>query len=407
MSIGEFRDKFAIVGAAVTPTARTHAKGYTGLMLEGWAARLAIEDAGLRREDIDGAVHTIFGSPHPPAQWDDAYTRVIGLKPNWYMTVARGGQMAHNGILLATQALSMGLCKYAIVSAGLPGWSFAHNGSGQAGVGLPFRGGMQHNGLETTGFRASIGATGTHGFLASRHMHEYGTTAEHLGSVAVTARQWACLNPEARFFDRPLTMEEYLAAPFLTWPYRKYDYCVHTDMGAAIVLTTADRARSTRKSPVYVKGLGLGDQARSQIWEHSQYTQTDGAFAVRTALHEAGVGIRDIDVAELYDCFTMEPILYMEDYGWCQKGEGGDFIASGATAPGGSIPMNTYGGLLSGMYLMDFGGVVEAVRQLRGECAERQVAGAELALTNGHGGEMIRPGMCSSHAVMVLGGSQS
>ena len=173
------------------------------------------------------------------------------------------------------------------------------------------------------------------------------------------------------------------------------------------LVTTADRARSGPKPPVYLKGLGFGDQARKQWWDKSNYTQVDGAFAAKQAFAEAGENIWSIDVAELYDCFTMEIIFYLEDYGYCKKGEAGEFLRSGATRPGGSFPINTHGGLLSGMYLFDFPNVVEATRQLRGEAGDRQVPNAHLALTNGHGGEMVEPFMCSSHATMILGNELS
>src|SRR5262245_15155836 len=128
------RDKYAIVGIGMTPTAREHAPNTSGLMLEAWAARVALEDAGLTRGDIDGAVHGMMASPHPPSQWTDAYSRVLGLKPNIYMNIARGGQAAHNGILLATQLLNLGLANYVMVSCGLPGYSATRERSGARGA---------------------------------------------------------------------------------------------------------------------------------------------------------------------------------------------------------------------------------------------------------------------------------
>jgi acetyl-CoA acetyltransferase len=406
---GGFRDCFAIAGVGLTPTARVGAPGMSGLMLEAWAARLAIEDAGLRREDIDGAVHTMMATPHPPAQWTDTYSRTLGLKPNFYLNVSRGGQAAHNGLILATQALALGLANYVIVSCGLPGRSASRAAPSEANannptsdVGVSMAEFITH-GLGVVGFDAGATAATVHGFFASRHMHEYGTTAEQLGAVALAMREWACRNPEARFHGVPATIEDYLRSPYIIEPLRRMDCCVQSDLGAALVVTTAERAADLRCPPVYLKGVGIGDQARDQWWEKSNYTQVDAGFAARTAFNTAGVTLDDIDVAEFYDCFTTEVVFYVEDYGLCAKGEGGEYVASGALAPGGAFPLNTYGGLLSGMYLFDYPGVVEAVRQLRGEAGERQIEGAELALTNGHGGEMIMPGMCSSHATMVLG----
>jgi acetyl-CoA acetyltransferase len=233
-------------------------------------------------------------------------------------------------------------------------------------------------------------------------MYEYGTTFEHLGHVALAARAWANLNPDACYYGKEWSMADYEASPWVVRPIRRMDCCIQCDLGASIIVTTAERARTLRRPPVYVKGMGFGDHARKQWWENSHYAQLDGAFALRQALETAGLSLADIDVAELNDPFTIEVLLHLEDYGWCAKGESGDFVASGAIGPGGSIPMNTYGGLLAGMYLFDFPAVVEAVTQLRGMAGQRQVHDAEVAVTNGHGGELLHPGMCSSHATMIL-----
>jgi acetyl-CoA acetyltransferase len=407
MTTHDFRDRFAIAGIGITPTSRSHAPGMSAMMLEAWAARIAIADAGLTRTDIDGAVHTMMGSPHPPAQWRDAYTRTLGLKPNFYLTVSRGGQAAHNGILLATQALALGLAEYVIVSCGLAGWSTSHQTAarsvpGAGTIGLSFAG-IKQFGLGNVGFDGAPAGAAIHGMMATRHMHEYGTTVEQLASVSIGRRKWAQLNPDARFYGRPADLGDYLAEPWVARPLRRMDCCVQSDLGAALVLTTSERAKSLRNPPVYIKGIGLGDHARAGWWDKTNYTTVDAAFAADHAFRLAGVTLDDIDVAELYDCFSTEVLIYMEDYGWCAKGEGGAFVASGATDPGGSIPVNTHGGLLSGMYLFDYPGVVEAVCQLRGHGGARQVAGAQIALTNGHGGEMVSPQMCAAHATMILG----
>lgn len=410
MQPGDFRDRYAIVGVGLTPTARSHAPGMSAVSLEAWGARLAIEDAGLGRGEIDGAIHTMMATPHPPAQWTDGFSRILGLQPNFYLSVHRGGQAAHNGLLLATQALRLGLAKYVVIACGLPamsGRSAATSFSDHtADLGVSMADFLT-TGLEIVGFDAGKSAATIHGFMASRHMYEYGTTAEQLGAVALAMRQWACLNPDARFYGHPATMADYLSSPFVVEPLRAMDCCVRSDLGGAIVVTTAERARDLPHAPIYIKGLGLGDQARKQWWEKTNYVQLDAAFAARDAFREAQVTWQDIDVAQWYDCFTTEVIFYAEDYGLCAKGEGGAYVESGALGPGGSFPVNTYGGLLSGMYLFDFPGVVEAVVQLRGDGGARQIPDAVLALTNGHGGEMVTPGMCSSHATMILGSTKS
>ena len=152
-----------------------------------------------------------------------------------------------------------------------------------------------------------------------------------------------------------------------------------------------------------IVGLGFGDHARQQWWDKTNYTQLDVAPAKEAAFKQAGIQLEDIDCAQFYDCFTAEVVFQIEDYGWCKKGQGGPFAAEGAMAPGGIIPVNTGGGMLSGYYLFDYTGLAEAVVQLRGEGGARQVKDAEIALVTGHGGEMVIPGMCSTHACAILG----
>ncbi|MBI4330941.1 MAG: hypothetical protein HY673_06650 [Chloroflexi bacterium] len=407
MAPNNVRDRYAIVGVGMTPTARTHAPGVFNMTLEAWAARLAIEDAGLRREDIDGAVHGWPASPHPVALWKDSYSRELGLKPGFYMNIQRGGQVAHNGILLAMRALATGQATCVIMACGVSGASGWPGAPGQQAAersitGLPRRF-TQDLGAGRTGLDAVPGEVASQAFYAARHMHEYGTTHEHLGAVALAARAWAQKNPGARYYGQPATMEDYLHSPWTVYPLRDMDCSVFSDLGCALIVTTADRSRNLRRKPVYIKGIGIGDQSHDQWWNKASFTQTAGAHARRQAFEQAGVDLSDIDLTELYDSSTIEVILYMEDYGWCKKGDGGPFVASGAIAPGGSIPVNTHGGFLAGMFDFDLPAVIEAVYQLRGEAGERQVKQAEIALTNGNGGEMLGPGMSSSHAAMVLG----
>jgi acetyl-CoA acetyltransferase len=219
--------------------------------------------------------------------------------------------------------------------------------------------------------------------------------------VAVSIRQWACNNPLAQMYKRPLTLEEYLKSPFLIWPYRKFDFCLISDAAAAIVLTTADRAKDLRRPPVYVSGIGFGEAGAQNWWEKTSYTHLGVRTAKEAAFRQAGIELQDIDLAQFYDCFTAEVLLQLEDYGWCQKGEGGPFVQDGHIAPGGDTPVNTGGGMLSGFYLIDFTGLSEAVMQLRREAGERQIKDAEICLVTGHGGEILEP-MCPIHSTLIL-----
>lgn len=232
---------------------------------------------------------------------------------------------------------------------------------------------------------------------AARHMHQYGTTREQLADVAVAARQWAQLNPVA-FARGPLTREDVLSARMISDPLTKLDCCLVTDGGGAVVLTSADRARDLRGDPVYLLGVGEATSHRS-ISEMPDLTVTAATESGARAFAMAGLGPQDVDVVELYDAFTINPVLFLEDLGFCAKGEGGSFVAEGRIAPGGELPVNTNGGGLSychpGMYGIFT--VIEAVRQLRGECGARQVEGADVALAHGNGGVL------SSQVTAVFG----
>jgi acetyl-CoA acetyltransferase len=237
----------------------------------------------------------------------------------------------------------------------------------------------------------------SYALAASRHMAQYGTTSEQLAQLAVDARRWAAMNPRARHRD-PLTVDDVLASPVLASPLHQLDCCLVTDGAGAYVLTSAERARDLARPPVYV----LGAATSTSHWiisEMPDLTVTPGAVSGPNAFAMAGVAPSDVDVLMAYDSFTITALLHLEDLGFCAKGEGGAFAQDGRTGPGGALPMNTNGGGLSythpgqyGMFLL-----VEAARQLRGECGERQVRDAELAVAHGCGGFL------SATATVVLG----
>jgi acetyl-CoA acetyltransferase len=232
---------------------------------------------------------------------------------------------------------------------------------------------------------------------ASRHMHEYGTTREQLAEVAVAAREWAKLNPKA-FKRDDLAVEDVLASRMISSPLSLLDCCLVTDGGGALVVTSAERGKDLRKAPVYLLGAGEAHWHRN-ISQMPDLTVTAAAESGLRAYEMAGVRPEDVDVAMLYDAFTINTILFLEDLGFCEKGEGGTFLEGGRIAPGGELAVNTNGGGLSynhpGMYGLLL--LIEAVRQLRGECGERQVEGAEVALAHGNGGVL------SSQVTAVLG----
>jgi acetyl-CoA acetyltransferase len=234
-------------------------------------------------------------------------------------------------------------------------------------------------------------------------MAVYGTTSEQLGAISVQQRAWACRNPEAKMYGRPITLEDHQNSPLVVEPYHLLDISQVSDGAIAFILTTRERAADLQKPVVSVLGQGFGEVAAELWWEKKNFTEMAVANAKKQAFEEAGITLDDIDVAQLYDCFTAEVLFQLEDYGWAKKGEGGPFVAQGNIGPGGSIPVNTSGGLLSCYHLGDLTGMAEAIRQVRGEAGERQVPDCEVALTTGHGGELVSPGMCSIHTTTLLG----
>jgi acetyl-CoA acetyltransferase len=220
---------------------------------------------------------------------------------------------------------------------------------------------------------------------ATRHMAEYGTTAEQLAQIAVSTRDWATMNPRARYQD-PITVDDVLASPLQCSPLHLLDCCLVTDGAGAFVMTSAERARDLAKAPAYVLGAGTCHD-HLMISQMPDLTTTPGQVSGANAFAMAGIKPPDVDLLMGYDSFTITALLHLEDLGFCPKGEGGPFVADGRTGPGGSLPMNTNGGGLSythpGMYGMFL--IAEAVRQLRGECGPRQVPGTEVAVAHGSG----------------------
>jgi acetyl-CoA acetyltransferase len=374
------RGKAAIVGAAESDLGEV-GPGFTPLDLIGQATERALVDAGLNKEDVDG----LFGASAYYAMATVSAGEYLGIRPRYSDATNMGGSSFVSHLLHAAAALEAGLCEVALVSYA----STQRSGGGFRGLSEP------PNPYETPyGPRYPVSM---YALAASRHMHEYGTTRAQLAEVAVAAREWAKLNPKA-FLRDDLTVEDVLASRMVSSPLSILDCCLVTDGGGALLVTSAERAKDLRKPPVYLLGVGEAHWHRN-ISQMPDLTVTAATDSGRRAYEMAGVGPEDVDVAMLYDAFTINPILFLEDLGFCEKGEGGTFVEGGRIAPGGELPVNTNGGGLSynhpGMYGLLL--VIEAVRQLRGECGERQVEGAAVALAHGSGGVL------SSQVTAVLG----
>jgi acetyl-CoA acetyltransferase len=302
-----------------------------------------------------------------------------------------GGSSFVEHLLPAMLALDAGLCNAVLVCYG----STQRSGAVDRSVIAAARKALDPQPYEHPYGPAAPGPS--YALAAARHMHQYGTTREQLAEVAVAARKWAQLNPEAQMRD-PLTIEQVLAARMVADPLTVRDCCLVTDGAGAFVMTRADRARALAKAPIHVLGNATAVWHR-QISSLPDLTLTAATDSGRRAFEMAGITANDADVVELYDAFRINTILFLEDLGFCPKGEGGRFVADGAIAPGGRLPVNTNGGGLScvhpGMYGIFI--IIEAVRQWRGECGARQVNDARIAVVNGNGGVL------SSQSTAVLG----
>ena len=370
----------AIVGAAESDLGVV-GPGFTPLDLIGQATRRALDDAGLEKGDIDG----LFGASAYYQMSTLSVGEYLGVRPRYSDGTNMGGSSFVSHLLHATAAIEAGFCDVALVTYG----STQRSDGGFRGVSDP-----------PNPFEAPYSPrypTSMYALAASRHMHEYGTTREQLAEVAISARAWAKLNPKA-FKRDDLTVDDVLGSPMISSPLTVRDCCLVTDGGGALIVTSAERARNLRKPPVYLLGAGEAHFHRN-ISEMPDFTTTAAAESGARAFEMAGLGPAEVDVAMLYDAFTINVVLFLEDLGFCGKGEGGDFVSGGRIAPGGDLAVNTNGGGLSynhpGMYGLLL--LIEAVRQLRGECEDRQVADAKVALAHGNGGVL------SSQVTALLG----
>ena len=370
----------AIVGAAESDLGHV-ANGLNPIDLMAQGIARAAEDAGLKLRDIDGLLCATTQSRTSGLNLSE----YLGISPRFIDTTILGGSSFMFHVAHAVAALQLGLCEVAAIAYG----------STQRSVGRRQASVREINPFETP-YRPFLPST-AYALAASRHMHLFGTTREQMAEVAVAARQWALLNPAA-WEKKPLSVEEVLNARMVSYPFTVRDICLVTDGGGAIILTSPERARSLKKPPVYVLGCGQAI-THANISSMPDLTVTGAAQSGRDAYAMAGLAAKDIDVVELYDAFTINTILFLEDLGFCAKGEGGQFVTGGRIAPGGALPVNTNGGGLSychpGMYGLFL--LIEAVRQLRGECGARQVPDAETAIAHGNGGVL------SSQSTIILG----
>jgi acetyl-CoA acetyltransferase len=380
------RGNAAVVGVAdaASPTGELDTRG-TDLELDMIIE--ALDDAGLSVGDVDGVCY---------AQNPVGLAETLGIHPRFVDGTVVGGSSYEIHLEHAAAAISAGLCEVVVgVYASTPRSDRRRRSGGGPGEGRgrPRMGPMAEWEMPY-GLPQPIGA---YALAASRHMAEYGTTSEQLAQISVSTREWASRNPKARFQD-PITIDDVLSSPMQVSPLHRLDCCLVTDGAGAFVVTSAERARDLPKDPVYVLGAATCTD-HQMISEMPDLATSSASVCGPAAFEMAGVKPGDVDVVMLYDAFTITTLMYLEDLGFCGKGEGGAFVEDGKLGPGGELPTNTNGGGLSythpGMYGMFL--IVEAVRQLRGEGEKRQVPEAKVSVAHGNGGVL------STQATVLLG----
>lgn len=367
------RDRAAITGIGATEFSGDSGMSVAKLALT--ACRAAVDDAGLVRDDIDGLV-TFHDNDSSPVR--DVAT-ALGLPAlRWWSDTLCGGNWACAAVAQAAMAVATGMANHVLVYRAM---------NGRSGHRLGRFGGARTDGAYQ--FLAPYGF-GTpaqiFGMFARRHMHEFGTTKEDLGHVAITLREHAARNERAVARD-PLTMSTYLRARVIADPFSLYDCCRETDGAVALVVSAAETAADLRHRPVYVHAAvhGAGNAPRLPFDRWSDFSASCFPRLADELFAKAACERADVDVALLYDAFTFEVIHQLEEIGFCGRGEGGGFVREGNIRLGGRLPVNTHGGLLSEGYIHGLNHSVEAVTQLRGDGGARQVDGAELALVTAYG----------------------
>lgn len=381
------KGKCAIAGLGVTAMGKIYGPSTTDFAIE--AVQLALNDAGLQKTDIDGLLINANISSEMGVQLQVA----MGLENLSLLNVMNAyGSTAGTMLQYAAMAIENGLASTVVlVYADAPlkpdkGAGASYGGSGR-------RLNSMSSLLSAYGY---YGANTGYALATRRHMHLFGTTSAQLGAIAVAQRQWALMNPWAQM-RKPLTLQEHQQSRYIVEPLHLFDCCLVSNGGIAVIVTSAERARNLRQPPVYILGLGQGAPGGTGRADREPGIYTGAKQSGEIALRMAGIERKDIDILELYDCYTYTVLVTLEDYGFCAKGEGGAFVEDGKLGPGGSLPTNTGGGELSAYYMWGFTPLSEGIVQIRGQGGERQLEKHDLALVSGNGG------ILNYHSTTILG----
>lgn len=368
-------EKGAITGIGETRYSRNSGRSVTSQQME--ASLIAIRDAGLSPKDIDGVIPYATGDTVA----EDFITN-LGLPDlRFSATTPLGGASAVASVQAAVCAVACGVARHVLIPIGRNGSSGVGGRIGDRVQQLPqFR--------VVGEFEMPMGQIAPaqlYAHMARRHMELYGTRSEQLAEIAITIRNHAMLNDNA-MMQKPMSLEDHQNSRMIADPLRLFDCCLESDGAAAVIVSAAERAKDMARPPVYIMGIAEGHpDSPSAITQRPDMTTLGTAKAAPRAFEMAGVSHRDIDVAEIYDCFTYIVLCQLEDLGFCKKGEGGAFVENGRIALGGELPVNTHGGLLSQAHMLGLNHVVELVKQLRGEAGRAQVEDAKIGLVTGYG----------------------
>ena len=393
----EMKGKTAITGLGVTEMGRIY--GHSSAWFAAEAVRLAVEDAGLRKDEIDGLLVNQGVAPLPGMGGIDLQNHLGLTNLRLLASMNVGGATAGSMVQYAALAIAQGMANHVVcVFADAP---LREGRSGGAAYGGGGGGQYQPRGM--SGLYTAFGMFGInaqYALAARRHMGMYGTTNDHFGAIAVAQRQWATMNPSAQQRDS-MTMEDYHASRWIAEPLHLLDCCLVSNGGVAVIVSSADRAKDLKQPPAYVWGMGQGHPGdlRRAGWDVE--TRTGAPIAKEVAFGMADIEVGDIDVCQLYDCYTYTVLVTLEDYGFCPKGEGGPFVADGKLGPGGSLPTNTGGGQLSGFYMWGMTPLAEGIIQARGQGGERQASKHDVVLVSGNGG------ILDHHCTLILSPHQS
>lgn len=383
-------NKYAVAGTGTSRLGRVPGVGAISLMTE--AMRNCVADAGIDKDEIDGV---ICRGPDDVYGFHQRVAERLGINVGFSTTMDNGGASQIMSVALAAMAIDAGLCNVVLCGFARDAWSRTHatedaRVAGRAASVARYEWSGEEFGM--------YGAPAMHAFGARRHMAKYGTTKEQLGAISMAFREHALRNPNAQM-QKPMTMADYLDAKPIVDPFGMFDCSLRSDAAGAMLVMSTERARELEKTPVLISGFGTYNNTKGWFVDDHMLT-TAAAPSSKKAYAMAGIGPSDVDTFQVYDCFTYMVLAQLEDYGFCEKGEGGAFAASGALSLGGSLPTNTSGGQLSESHAEGVLQIVEAVRQIRHDYGEdRQVKGANVAMVSGHGGNTV----CHSSMVLTRG----